>query len=299
MSSTAARIVAGIAIFLTVVLAVVGYRVSHRYAEQSGQEQQVRVEEDVPRILAVIAVKPLAAYREIQRDDVVLAEISVAPKNYYTTVDDVVGKSPLVDVDQGAPVTRRYFAEGNHLARSIPSGYQAISVEVSDIVGVGGFVRPGDVVDVLLYLRGTNDVSTTQARVLLEQTRVLAYEEMLVDRPEGLEDQEQSSSRGSRRQRTAVLAVPEKKTTRLMLGASLGELRLSLHGLPGNESDPLARTRLPLSDEALKAAAAKKVPDMALTAAELSRVKKPPAKKQVVRPKVVVYRGSQVETVRP
>ena len=299
MSSTAARVVAGIAIFLTVVLAVIGYRVSHRYAEQSGgKETEVRVESDVPRILAVIALKPLAAYREIQPDDVVLAEIAVAPKNYYTTVDDVVGKAPLVDVDQGAPVTRRYFAEGNHLARSVPPGFLAVSVEVSDVVGVGGFVRPGDVVDVLLYLRGTNDVSTTQARILLEQTRVLAYEEMLVDRPEGLKDEEQSS-RGSRRQRTAVLAVPEKQTTRLMLGASLGELRLALHGLPGNAPDEAMQARLPLSDEALKQAAAKKVPDMALTAADLSRVKAPPAKKRVTRPKVVVYRGSQIETVTP
>ena len=229
ISSTAAKVVAGVAILLTVVLAVVGYRVSREYAETSERAQNparepvvaAQQEDSAPKILAVVATKPLAAYQPIPKDDVVLAEVSVAPRAYFTSLEDVVGKQPLVDIDQGAPVTQRYFAEGNVLAKSVPPGFQAISVEVTDVIGVGGFVRPGDIVDVLLYLRGGQDVDDAQARVLLEETRVLAYHELLVDRPEGLRENE-GSQQSSRRQRTAVLAVPDKDTTRLMLGASMG-----------------------------------------------------------------------------
>lgn len=316
MSSNAARIVAVVAILLTVVLAVLGWRVSQQYAENSERAQaKVRQQSEqaqVPKILAVVAVQPLAAYQKIAKDAVVLAEVSVAPKDYYTSLEDVVGREPLVDVDQGAPLTKRYFAEGNVLAKSIPAGHHAVSVEVSDIIGVGGFVRPGDMVDVLLYLKGTGDVDSTQARVLLENTRVLAYHELLVDRPEGLKEQEQTERAQGRRQRTAVLAVPEKDTTKLMLGASQGELRLALRGLqapgavaastatPASEPGAIAGA-VPITAEAQAAEAAKKVPDKAITLEQLSRVQAPPAerKKTVVRQSVIIYRGSEVETTTP
>lgn len=313
ISSNAAKIVAVFAVVLTLVLAFVGYRVSRQYAQDSEQaraqvQAQFKKEKESPKILAVVAVKPLAAYQKIGKEDVVLAEVTVAPRDYYTTLADVVDKEPLVDIDQGAPVTRRYFAEGNVLAKSVPPGFQAVSVEVTDVIGVGGFVRPGDIVDVLLYLRGdNNDVKSTQARILLKETRLLAYQELLVDRPEGLKEEE-SKERGGRRQRTAVLAVPLADTTRLMLGASMGELRLALHGV-AREGDAAAseasyamtHSGLPMSDEALKAEAAKKVPDMAYTAAQLARIELPPAekKKQVIREKVFIYRGTEFTAVTP
>lgn len=313
MSSNAAKIVAGVAIFLTLVLAFVGYRVSRQFAQDSEQarsqgQEQAKKEKESPKILAVVAVKPLAAYKKIGKEDVVLAEVTVAPRDYYTSLADVVEKEPLVDIDQGAPVTQRYFAEGNVLAKSVPPGFQAVSVEVSDVIGVGGFVRPGDIVDVLLYLRGGSaDVQNTQARILLKDTRLLAYEELLVDRPKGLTEEEAGKERANRRQRTAVLAVPHADTTRLMLGASLGELRLALHGVAREGDAPagvVARSTdsgLPMSEDALKAEATKKVPDLAYTAAQLSRVELAPAekKKQVIRDKVLIYRGSELIAVTP
>jgi pilus assembly protein CpaB len=313
MSSNAARIVAVVAILLTVVLAVLGWRVSQQYAEKSERAQaQVRAQTEepkTPKILAVIATKPLSAYRKIAKDEVVLAEVSIAPREYYTNLEDVIGREPLVDVDQGAPLTARYFAEGNVLAKAIAPGFQAVSVEVSDVIGVGGFVRPGDIVDVLVYLRGSSggEVEAAQARVLLEKARVLAYHELLVDRPEGLKEEEQGD-RQTRRQRTAVLAVPVADTTRLMLGASMGELRLALHGLVPADgvlvagAEPGTLPSVPLTAEAQKEAADKKVPDKAITAAQLSRVQPPPAeqkKRVVVRERVMVYRGSTVETITP
>ena len=336
MSSTAAKVIAAVAILLTVVLAILGYKVSRDYAVKSeAAQKQIQKQSETPRILAVVALKPLAAYKKVDKDSVALAEVTVAPKDYYTSLEDVVGKEPLVDVDQGAPVTKRYFAEANALARSVPAGFQAVSVEVSDIIGVGGFVRPGDIVDVLLYLRDSEDVENTQARVLLKDVRVLAYEAMLVDRPEGLKDDEKSKQQNNRRQRTAVLAVPDALTTKLMLGASLGELRLALHGAgsgtttaaaegPGataipaqtgtvSEADLIAATAvpsatmpttfasggLPASPEAVQAAINKQVPEKAITAKQLSRIDAPPSAKKIVRARVTVYRATEVETVTP
>lgn len=313
MSSSAAKVVAIVALVLTVLLAFAGYRMSQQYA-QNGQQKATHqavagadAAAAVPKTLAVVALKPLAAYKAIGKDDVALVEVSVAPTDYFTNVTEVVGRQPIVDIDGGAPVTKRYFGEGNILARAIPPGHQAISVEVNDVVGVGGFVRPGDLVDVLVYLRNGKDVDASQARVLLQKVRVLTYEEQLVERPEGLKEEDKKdtnrSSSQNRRTRTAVLAVPEQDTTRLMLGVSQGELRLALYGQtpPGTELAPVPETLvaggLPANDQKLAEIASKKVPDKALSLDQLARIKLPPAKQGTAPVSVPVYRAEKVETV--
>jgi pilus assembly protein CpaB len=237
MSSTTLKIIAAVMVSLAVIFALllVGFyqrnETRAREAEARAQEQQQQA------TLAVVAVKPLAAYKPIARENVALVPLPVVPQQYFTTLEDVVGRIPLLDIDAGAPVTARYFKEGNALARVIPPGFQAVSVEINDVIAVGGFVRPGDIVDLLVYLRGGPGVSEPQARVLLKQVRVLAYEERIVDRPQGLVEEEKAGGNAqSRRVRTAVLAVPEDEATRVMLGASLGELRLALRS-----QDPVGR----------------------------------------------------------
>ena len=302
MSSTTLKVVTVVLVLLAFVLAGVSYYVFHGYAEDAQKAADNAKKESTPQVLAVVAVKPLAAYKPIDRDSVALVPVTVAPTQYYSNLDDVVGHQPLVDIDAGAPVTARYFKEGNALARVIPVGYQALSIEVSDVIAVGDFVRPGDIVDVLLYLRNdTNDQTVTQARVLLKDVRVLAYEDRIIDRPEGVKDDPSAANRQQvRHQRTAVLAVPEADVTRVMLGVSKGEIRLALHGqAPAQaEAEPLGENGLPLTPKAQKALDAHKVPDKAITAVELARVKPAASDKaKAPRPTVEVIRGTKNERV--
>jgi pilus assembly protein CpaB len=292
MSSTTLRIVAIVAVLLAIVLAILGYEVSRSYAQKAEAAQQ-QAQANAPQTLSVVALKPLAAYKPIARDAVALVPVSVPPANPYTSIDEVVNKVPLVDIDAGAPVTQRYFKEGNVLARIIPPGHQAVSVEISDVVAVGGFVRPGDVVDVLLYLRGGAGVTEPQSRVLLQQVRVLAYEERIIDRPEGLKGDDVEEKKRSR-VRTAVLAVADADTTKLMLGASLGELRLALRA---QATDTETAGGVPASDAAKAAAKANEVPDKAISVAELSRLKPAAAEKKAPPPQVEIIRGAKAETV--
>ncbi|WP_157534687.1 Flp pilus assembly protein CpaB [Hydrocarboniphaga effusa] len=319
MSSSAAKVVAIIAVILTAALAFAGYRLSREYAQTNQPATAKAVpgaagttaQPAIPKTLAVAALKPLAAYQPITKEDVTLVEFAVAPTDYYANVNDVIGKQPIIDIDGGAPLTKRYFGQGNILARAIPPGHQAISVEVNDVVAVGGFIRPGDTVDVLLYLRNGQDVEP-QSRVLLRNVRVLAYDDALVERPEGLNEDEKkgtssansrNNSSAARRTRTAVLAVPELETTRLMLGASQGELRLALYGQrpPGTEDVAAPETvvagGLPANDKTLATIESNKVPDKALSLEQLARIKPPPSKRSSAPVQVPVYRADKVETV--
>jgi pilus assembly protein CpaB len=285
MSSTALKVIAAITVALALLLALIGYRVSRQYAENAEKAGQSQT---APQTLAVVALRPLAAYKAIDKDSVALVPLAVAPTDFFTNLDEVVGRIPLVDIDAGAPVTGRYFKEGNAVARIIPPGHQALSLEVNDVIAVGGFVRPGDVVDVLVYLRTGSGVPETQARVLLQSARVLAYEERVIDRPQGLKSEE-GGTESRRRLRTAVVAVPENETTRVMLGASLGEIRLALRGQSQQTSPETV-------------AATGEAHEKIVTAAELGRLKAVLAAKgkpAESRPKITVYRGSEVQTVNP
>lgn len=295
MSSSTLKIVTVVLVLLALLLAGVSYRVFRSYAEEAKVATEQAKKESVPQILAVVALKPLAAYKLIDRESVALVPVTVAPKQYFTTLDEVVGKTPLVDVDAGAPVTERYFTEGNVLSKVIPPGFQAVSVEISDVIAVGGFVRPGDIVDVLLYVRGGNGADQSQSRVLLKDIRVLAYQERIIDRPEGLKDDEKNGNQ-PQRSHTAVLAIADADTTRMMLGVSLGDIRLALHGQKIAEQQT-AENGLPLSKEAAAALEKNKVPDKLLTASELTQIKKSAQSKTAEAPPIVVYRGSTVDHV--
>ncbi len=296
MGSTALKLGALVTVVLAIILAALGFRVAHRYAEQA--EQAVASAPPVEaQKLAVVAVAPIPALEPIAADQVALVPVHALPPDYFVATEEVVGRVPMVDIDVGAPITPRYFAEGNLLARLIPDGHKAVSVPVDNVVAVGGFLRPGDIVDVLVYVRGSAQTGEAQARMLMEGLRVLAYENRIIDRPEGLEETPDGSRR--RRERTAVLAVPDDQTTRFVLGARLGEITLAMHGQRPQGEAP---SGLPLSDQLRARQREAMVPDNAVTATRLLRVEPPPAerkRKPPPKPKITVHRGDSIEEVSP
>jgi pilus assembly protein CpaB len=319
MSSNVIRVVAVVFVVLAIVLAIVAYRMSRNYAQTAATAaapQQAGGQAAVPQIQVVVATKPLLANQPIAKDDVALEPVQIAPKDYYANVDDVIGRTPLVDIDAGAPVTPRFFKENNQLARLIPPGDKAVSLKIDDVIGVGGFVRPGDIVDVLLYLRNdqSNDVNPAQARILLRDALVLAYDDRIVAAPAGAAGQKGGSPQSPTaqtpgpHQRTAIIAVPDADVTRVMLGASIGELRLALHPAPTQlaEGSAPAQTQSapPAPAEISGASLTPNAPpptgpeaDQPITMKELAALKKKLPKGAPAA--VIVYRGSARSTVYP
>ncbi|RZO85123.1 MAG: Flp pilus assembly protein CpaB [Oceanococcus sp.] len=297
------------AVVLAIVLGVLAWRMSMSMTDQAREQaraeiaaqQQVNDAEQEQTTLAVVALRSLAATQVIGVDDVALKPVAVVPERYFSRVEDVVGREPLIDIDAGAPVTPRYFRDSNVLARLIPDGHKAMSLEISDIVAVGGFVRPGDEVDLLLFVRGSD--GPPQSRILLPRVLVLAYEDRIIERPQGLSKEEGRNDRRART-RTAVVAIPDEQTTKVMLGASLGEIRLALHRqmLAGSEPADSDSLLPPAQPEATPSPAQtdkeRLAAEQAITLQELTRL----AEKKPSRPKppaytVQVFRGSDMQKV--
>lgn len=311
MSSTALKIAAVVTVIIAIVLALVAFQMTRSYtrapAEVATPESEGPAESEEDRMQrAVVALQALQANQPIAAEQVRVAPVAARPEGHFTSIDDVVNRIPLVPIDPGQPLSGRHFKESNELARIVPEGHKAVSVEVDDVIAVGGFLRPGDIVDIILYLRGGSEVEAVQARRLLSEVGVLALEDRIIDRPADQPDDDRR-----RRQRTVVLAIPDDQVTRFMLGATLGQIRFAMHGQP---SEALALDAL--SDDELRAAAREADPqliasaeaaaeppkpgtreaDQPITAGQLSgNVQRQPEGRP--RHRIYVYRGSAIETV--
>jgi pilus assembly protein CpaB len=123
-----------------------------------------------------------------------------------------------------------------YLAAVLPRGMRAVSTEISAETSAGGFVIPGDSVDVILTRRdqaaekqgaGETFVSET----ILSNVRVLAVDQT-VDDPKG-----EKSMIG----KTVTLEVSPGQAEALALGKQLGTLSLALRSIvdtaPGDDGD--------------------------------------------------------------
>jgi pilus assembly protein CpaB len=112
-----------------------------------------------------------------------LSTIEIAgglPKGAILKPEQAIGRGVVADLYQGEPILDARLASagaGGGLAATIRQGMRACAVKVDDVVGVAGFVTPGERVDVLIS--GTPPGTVTPAdgskvRTLLQNLEVLS-----------------------------------------------------------------------------------------------------------------------------
>jgi pilus assembly protein CpaB len=109
---------------------------------------------------------------------------------------------------------------------------RAVAVRLSDVAGVGGFVLPGDVVDVLVTRTPMNPNGNSQqiTDILLQKVRVIAI------------DQDASDSTDKPAiGKTATLEVAQVDAQKLALAQQVGQLSLALVN-PASETSPTVET---------------------------------------------------------
>jgi pilus assembly protein CpaB len=101
------------------------------------------------------------------------------PKGALTNRDDIMGRGVIATIYEGEPILETRLAAkgaGAGLAATIPPGMRAATIRVNDVVGVGGFVRPGARVDVLIAGNppGAKGNLGTVTKTLLQNMEVLS-----------------------------------------------------------------------------------------------------------------------------
>jgi pilus assembly protein CpaB len=102
-----------------------------------------------------------------------------APQGAFSSKEQVVGKVTMNKFYPDEIITEKRISEylgGSTLSALISKEYRAISVRVDDVVGVSGFILPGNKVDILATKmdRTLNQAST---RTLLQNIKVLAVDQ--------------------------------------------------------------------------------------------------------------------------
>lgn len=101
-----------------------------------------------------------------------------APEGAFEAIEDVVGKVANQRIVASEAVVRQRVGDasaGGSLAGLIDPSKRAVTVRVNDVIGVAGFLLPGNHVDVLATRMLDNRRAST--RTLLENLKVLAVDQ--------------------------------------------------------------------------------------------------------------------------
>lgn len=250
MNSTVLRV---LAILLAVGAVGIGY-LGYKTSRTPPKPETVVVEQIRPKGEEVVfAARDIPAGQVIAETDLTTAVVPTRPVRSFASAAELTGRKTRVDIAAGEMMLGSHFPSYSQLALTLRPGERALAVKVDEVIGTGGFIEPGDHVDVLLYLRSDREVgSDSSAQVVLSNVRVLAFGNML-SMPEQSEDgddvqssqmekaragdskpastrQKKDEEPTGKKSKTAVLAISETDTSTLMLAESGGRIRLALRG---------------------------------------------------------------------
>ena len=221
------------------LLAVMAGLLAQTWLEQQRKNSgPVVVEKEVNTTKVVVATQPLRFGTELNKAN--LKEISwpagAVPAGAFQSIGDLVNaknrRVVLAAIEPNEPILRwKITGPGQRASLSavIAPGHKAVTIRVNDVNGIGGFVLPGDRVDVLLT-RIEQDPNDKQKKrrfndVILQYVRVLGIDQSADDRAE---------------KPVVVKAVTlEVKTSdaqRVTLAANIGMLSLALRPAGATET---------------------------------------------------------------
>jgi pilus assembly protein CpaB len=224
------------------------------------------------------------------------------PEGTYEDLQEVIDRTIQTSIVKGEPILKERLAdesEGRGLAALLADGMRAMAVDVDSSVGVGGFVQPGDHVDVLVTM--TPDDETAEARgddparvskIILQNILVLAVGEHL-------------KTQGNKpiKVKVVTLGVTAEESERLALASQHGRITLTMRS---RIDQKLAATRGVTPQTLLAPDEGADDPERQLVEPEKPRRtlrtsrrrRRPapePAKTEPAAPVVEILRGSKVE----
>lgn len=143
------------------------------------------------------------------------------PAGAFAKINDIMSggrRVVLAAIEANEPVLALKITGAGQratLSALVKPGMKAVTIRVNDVEGVGGFVLPGDHVDIVLTRQLEKGSATTQ--VVLQNTRVLAVDQVADDR-----------AAKATVAKSVTLEVDTVDAQKLWLSSSVGSLSLLL-----------------------------------------------------------------------
>ncbi|CRI64968.1 Flp pilus assembly protein CpaB [Thiocapsa sp. KS1] len=134
---------------------------------------------ELSRVVAAAAQIPFGTKIDATHLKMIELPPESVPEGAFTDVNETLGLIAVQPIYQGEILIAGRVVEtlgGSALAAVVEPGMRAITVRVDDVVGVAGFLLPGNRVDVIATRRGRASESS-EAKTLIENLRVLAVDQ--------------------------------------------------------------------------------------------------------------------------
>jgi pilus assembly protein CpaB len=181
----------------------------------------------------IVAADDIQVGSRVEDRDVRIAKFPASglPAGAYAKKSQVMGRGVIIPISRGEFILPSKLAPENAgagLPSLIPPGMRAVSVRVTDVVSVAGFVGPGTRVDVLLT--GTpNGSSESQTTTVLQNVAVIASGHTL----------ERSATGEAQNTPVITLLASPEDAERLTLASVEGKIQLSLRNPLDTHQDPV------------------------------------------------------------
>lgn len=202
------------------------------------------------RVEVLVAAKDLGIGRELKEGDVawqawpeaLLVPGALVREKDQKPIDAMTGRLAR-NIGKGELMMKSALlgeSKGNYVAASLEPGMRAVAISVKAASMVGGFIGPGDYVDIIMTYKTNIDSIDDDPRVqsmidrnimkmatetILQNVKVLAVDQT-AKRPE-----DEKIKVG----KTVTLALTAADSEKISLADSIGELTLSLRGVGDNK----------------------------------------------------------------
>jgi len=222
---------------LAITFGATSYYAGNEYLDSQAQARLNQIESgnakaalDVTQI--VVATRSFSFGEKISEEDLKLVSWpkDAMPNGVYNTIEAALGngeRKAIKSIEANEPLLAvKLTGEDGRagLAGIIAEGMRAVTIPVDHVKGVGGFVMPGDRVDIVFTQRDRKTGEQT-AKIIMETVKVLS-----VDQQAG------SRSDGPKVAKTVTLETNSQGAQRLALASDVGRLSLLLRGAGDEET---------------------------------------------------------------
>ena len=216
-------VVVGVAALLALIASAGAYK----FLSESGRVAEKARLQTVGIVVAVVDI-PLGSTINPNQVAVSAWPKDNYPKDAIADPKTVVGRTALRDFVRGEPVVEGKLVPTNKsaglLSLRVPQGMRAFSVKVNEVVGVGGFIVPDALVDVVVTTAISPSRQQDQiSKIVLENIRVLAAGQAV----------EQQKDNKPVTVNTVTLAVTPDDAEKLALASNDGKIQLDPAELRG------------------------------------------------------------------
>ena len=160
----------------------------------------------------------------------------VIPEGHFISADAIKDRVVMVDVKRNEVLLESKLAPVGSTTGGVAAvtdvNKRAMSVKVDDVIGVAGFIKPADRVDVMVTIEpDAGKQGNSMAKMILENVRVLAA---------GTQMERKGKDEEPKQVQVITLEVDVEEAEKLALASTQGKLRLALRN-PLNQQHVLTK----------------------------------------------------------